>query len=707
MSDTPNYRGKAPPCCGFTEAEIEARAASKSSDVWKVRCLNGAAHQHDDKDPSAYYYPKNGWYGCNVCDLKGYATDRLYANVNQQKRVEGRQSRRSGTKRKEFLPDRIPERATLTATYPYTRTDGQKIHRVRRYDWSEDADDGSVRNRKEYLPQHYINGKWQHGTGKIKWEPYNAADIANANIVYVVEGEQCANALDQVTPEGTAVITSAFGTNSAWKSDWTCLSERIAKGDLDLIFIPDCDKPGEKYIHSVAWQIDVQIIKIARVADVKRSDGYDIADWLSEGHSSDQLPTPRETRVISKEEFEERERQDKLLLKRNDHQPSHGIDVEAVDMLNDFNPKPLAWHVKGIIPRGKFTLLFGRKGIGKSTLAMWVAARLSSAQMLFDEPGQRVRTLIYTTEDDWDDTVAVRLKLMQADFQNIGHLRSFENQAKSFDWTKKIEVEALQRHIASSGYGLLIVDPIIHLLGGNHSNNDPAAVRQAIETKLGPILASGCAVIGVHHERKDVKTNQLIVDRALGSQAWTAVARSVIYMQAVLKSATKQRVNVKNRDLNSNSKLYGAVVVGTSNIASAEGGWHYELPLQTYEDHESPHPTIIMRASRITGMSPEALVNQYEPFEAPPKAPTQRLAEMQIKERIDAKKEEEDAKTKAIDEVLRLLDDGSSKKMKEIIDAVSEASGIGRTNIINAVREVCESVGGARNTVWRLKKESS
>ena len=697
MSDTSNYRGDSPNTCGYTEAEIEARAISKSAKLWKVRCLNGTAHKNDDSHPSAFYYPENGWYGCNVCGKQGFASDRLYAA--QQKRSSGQRSPRRRSKAKEFLPDRIPSHAKLTATYPYKRAGGKPtIHRVRRYDWVEKDDEGNSIARKEYLPQHLANGKWTFGTGDIPWEPYNASAVATAKRIYVVEGEKCAEALSQVAPEDTTVITSAFGTNSAWKTDWACLRNRLSETGASLALIPDCDEPGVKYVHSIAWELNLDIINVIQIGDGQRDDGYDIADWLPEGNGWDDLPSPVATRAISKEEFEEQ--------RRTATTPSDGIDISAVDMLNDFNPKPIEWLVRGVIPKRKFTLLFGRKGIGKSTMALWFAARLSSDQMLFDNPRQRAKTLIYTTEDDWDDTAAVRLKLMQADFTNVGHLRSFVDLSKTFDWTKKGEVEALHRYIAVQGYDLLIVDPIIDLLGGNPSNNDPAAVRQAIEVKLGPIFASGCAVVGVHHERKDVKPNQMIVDRALGSQAWTARARSVVYMQAVTKTATKNRVEVKNRDLNSNSKLYGVIVVGTSNIASMDGGWHYELPLQTYEDHESPHPTIIMRASRITGVTSHALANQYDPFEAPPKAPTQRLAEMHIKDRIDAKKERDYAKTKAADAVKELLSDGSTMKMSDIVEAVAEVTGVGGSNIRDAVREVCESEGSARNTVWRLEQLS-
>lgn len=129
-----------------------------------MRCLNGTGHKHDYSHPLTFYYPATGWYGCNVCGLQGFLTDWLYEN--QQKRVGCRRSRRRGGTQSQFLPNRIPEEAELTESYRYKGVNGEEIHCANRYDLKETANNGAIRNRTEYLPQHIVQGKWNWGTDR-------------------------------------------------------------------------------------------------------------------------------------------------------------------------------------------------------------------------------------------------------------------------------------------------------------------------------------------------------------------------------------------------------------------------------------------------------------------------------------------------------------------------------------------------------------
>ncbi len=101
------------------------------------------------------------------------------------------------------------------------------------------------------------------------------------------------------------MITSAFGTNSAWKTDWSCLRKFIEEDDRSLVLIPDCDKPGEKYIHSIAWELNLDTINRIHIGDLNCKDGYDVADWLSEGYTWENLRSPAEMPVKPKEAFDE------------------------------------------------------------------------------------------------------------------------------------------------------------------------------------------------------------------------------------------------------------------------------------------------------------------------------------------------------------------------------------------------------------------
>lgn len=64
--------------------------------------------------------------------------------------------------------------------------------------------------------------------------------------VVVVEGEKCAEALIEFLSDEFVVTTSAFGSKSPQKTDWSPLLGR------DVIFWPDNDKPGQAYVQKVA-----------------------------------------------------------------------------------------------------------------------------------------------------------------------------------------------------------------------------------------------------------------------------------------------------------------------------------------------------------------------------------------------------------------------------------------------------------------------
>ncbi len=557
MSDTPNYRGKTPPSCGFTEAEIEARAVSKSSQLWKVRCLNGGAHKHDDSDPSAYYYPERGWYGCNVCGVEGFATDRLYAN--QPKRLDSRRSGRNGNKRRDFRPDRIPANAKLTATHLYKRVKGKPIHRVRRYDWTETADDGSERKRKEYLPQHLVNGQWKHGTGKIQWEPYNADQVAGATIVYVVEGEKCADALKEATPATTAVITSAFGTNSAWKTDWTCLRNRVEKEDLNVVFIPDCDKPGEKYIHSIAWALGVESIRVACVAAVKRDDGYDVADWLSTGHSFAQLPVPQETRVISKEEFEERE---KAVKNRREGKPQliretayeREVGNLTVDERIDRNSKTLKehdhWLIHQFIAVGESTIIFGHSGSGKTTIVRSLVRHIVEGSDPFlpkqeydDQPAKRGRVLWWLGEEKVARTIpkfeAAGLGYDDVHLLDRGHKWTCEDLVEiQTDGSRSItklspHTDLLNRidkaSAAGHPYRAIVIDPLSTMIG---DTNKADLFEKRWDETIVTLESRGLAVICIVHPRKDNNTGSTLEASLKGTERLFSLPRVVAYVRS-------------------------------------------------------------------------------------------------------------------------------------------------------------------------------
>ena len=133
---------------------------------------------------------------------------------------------------------------------------------------------------KAFITEHQDakTGKWKSGKGgasKSLSLPYQDELIRKHNVVYIVEGEKCVSMAQAYTQH--LVTTSAGGSASAHRTDWSSLV------DKQVVFVPDCDKNGYRYVNRIAELMPPT--KSAEVIQLKphsgfSGKGYDIADYL-------------------------------------------------------------------------------------------------------------------------------------------------------------------------------------------------------------------------------------------------------------------------------------------------------------------------------------------------------------------------------------------------------------------------------------------
>ena len=159
--------------------------------------------------------------------------------------------------------------------------------------------------------------------------------------------------------------------------------------------------------------------------------------------------------------------------------------------LAEVQPEPVRWLWEGRIPAGKVTLLEGEPGVGKSTLALELAARVSrGAGMPFQKPHQEhkpANVVLFSGDDSLADTVRPRLDAAHADAGRI--------------WSVDREIE--KEDVAHLKPALIVLDPLSCYICMSCETNPGDVMR-----KLGTLAKeTGAAILALQSVGEDMKDN--------------------------------------------------------------------------------------------------------------------------------------------------------------------------------------------------------
>ncbi|MBK8065266.1 MAG: AAA family ATPase [Betaproteobacteria bacterium] len=199
-------------------------------------------------------------------------------------------------------------------------------------------------------------------------------------VIWITEGEQKADALNKLR----LVATTTGGATSAGTADW-----RPLRGRACTIW-PDNDKPGKAYAGEVASILlgmgcEVQCVA---VGNIELAEGEDVIQWLeahpaASGSDLEGLPmlAPSPTsKHTPNSEFGGRGR------------TSPGCDVP---------PEAVKWLWKGWLAAGKFQILGGAPGTGKTTISMALAATVTTGGRWPDgSRAEQGNVVVWSGEDD-------------------------------------------------------------------------------------------------------------------------------------------------------------------------------------------------------------------------------------------------------------------------------------------------------------------
>ncbi len=198
--------------------------------------------------------------------------------------------------------------------------------------------------------------------------------------------------------------------------------------------------------------------------------------------------------------------------------------IPGLVRLASVKPEQVEWLWPGRLPLGKVSILDGDPGLGKSTVTLDLAARVTTGQPLPDGSAGRLGGVVLTSaEDGLADTIVPRLQAAGADLERV---RAFEATADHGLPTIPEGLGRIEAAIVEVGAVLVVIDPLMAVLGHDVNAHRDQDVRRAL-APLAALAERKCAaVLVVRHLNKAAGSNALY--RGGGSIGIAGAARSVL-----------------------------------------------------------------------------------------------------------------------------------------------------------------------------------
>lgn len=201
-------------------------------------------------------------------------------------------------------------------------------------------------------------------------------------------------------------------------------------------------------------------------------------------------------------------------------------------------PPPREWLVEDWLPVGAVTTLFGDGGVGKSLVAMQMAAAVASGKDLWGHKTSPAPVIAFYCEDD-DDELARRqqsinasMGLGEADLASLFDQSRFGLQSLLGTVDKRTGAyqpndlfAAIEAKAHATGARLVILDNINMVYGGEA--NDPGSVTRFMSLLSGLALSINGAVLLLGHTAKAEGS------RFSGTMAWSNASRNRLFFGRV------------------------------------------------------------------------------------------------------------------------------------------------------------------------------
>ena len=288
--------------------------------------------------------------------------------------------------------------------------------------------------------------------------------------------------------------------------------------------LADHDEAGRNHAQQVALTLSGITESVCVVELPGLPDKGDVSDWIAAGGTKEELNRLAEAAPL--------------------WTPTAAKEFGPIlTCLADVEPRPVSWLWPNRIPLGRITLLVGRPGEGKSFLTTDAAARVITGTPWPDGSDcSKGSVILISAEDDPADTIRPRLDAHYADVRRV-HLLSAVRRVNGDGHYERLitlaDVEAIEAALVQlPDCKLIVVDPIGSFLGGGTDAHRDNEVRGLLAPIAMLAEKHGPAVLVVAHRRKSA--GSIADDLALGSRAFTAIARSVWHLTRDSKNKARR-----------------------------------------------------------------------------------------------------------------------------------------------------------------------
>ncbi len=233
---------------------------------------------------------------------------------------------------------------SIVKTYDYTDEKGNLLYQV-------------CRTSKKEFPIRRPDGNrgWSWGLGNASPVLYHLSSviqtIQTGETLFLVEGEKDVERLNSV---GLAATTCPMGAGK-WREAYNAHLQ-----EAHVVILPDNDEPGKQHAQQITNQLQrlAASIKIIHLPNLQEKE--DVSDWLDKYGTTEKL-----LQLVKEAQDETTEQTD----------PS-SLYLTFLDLKKLL--KPIGWTWKGWLPTGLLTIVASEPGIGKSALALRLAASVIS-----------------------------------------------------------------------------------------------------------------------------------------------------------------------------------------------------------------------------------------------------------------------------------------------------------------------------------------